>query len=154
MFGYEDKITLSAINAINKDGEIIDFHLSFPIEYDFDVPENILQMSIFEMRQDIGINGFNSFKIFIGTASSIDNMLEDGRLKNTVIRENLHIERLDRSICYFDNEKGEHVIYSTVNPGDIVVKDIEEMKKILISISNEFGSIKSSIQRIKKMSVN
>lgn len=151
MFGYSDKISLSVINALDKDGNIIDFQLSFPISEDFEIPDNILQVSIFEMRQDIGYQGFNSFKIFIGTCSSIDEMYEAGILDKTVIRENLHIKRLDKKICYFDNEKGNHVIYTTVDRGDIVVKNKDEMKNVLINISNEFASIKSSIARIKKM---
>ena len=42
MFGYSDKISLSVINALDKDGNIIDFQLSFPILEDFEIPANIL----------------------------------------------------------------------------------------------------------------
>ena len=41
MLGQGDKITISGINAINREGDVIDFHVSFPIElrcngYDFE----------------------------------------------------------------------------------------------------------------------
>ncbi|MBP5683900.1 MAG: hypothetical protein J6X02_01420 [Bacilli bacterium] len=75
MFRYGDKLTLSGINVVNKNGDIIDYHLSFPLEdTDFDIPEDVVEISIFEGHDDIA---YLSFKICVGDITNIYKICED-----------------------------------------------------------------------------
>ena len=118
MFHYNDKVTLTAANSVNKDGKITNFNLSFPIKNDnFIVPEDIIQIYIYECT-DNSFLGSISFKICVGRTTNL----------STLINLKEQFSFLDR---------------------DIVVKDTEELKKLLIYISNEFLNIKTSISKIK-----
>ena len=52
MLEYNDKMTLTGINAINKKGKIINYNLVFPLnDDDFYLPEDITEISVFEYHE-------------------------------------------------------------------------------------------------------
>ena len=103
MFGYNDKLTLTAINTINKKGKIINYNLSFPIdENELSIPEDVIQMSIFEYHEGREIYGHETSKICVGKTTSIYNIYKS-RGQNYVFRDKLFdkIESPDDTLCYY-----------------------------------------------------
>lgn len=152
MFRYNDKITLIATNAINKDGKIIDYILSFPITEDnLVIPEDVIQMSILEYHEGYQNYGYESFKICVGKTTSIKEMCE---LQKDNIEFYAHVlnsvETSNDKLCYLDDSTGKYSIFAKINDGDIVVENIEQLKDALILISNNFQKIKSSVLAIKE----
>lgn len=148
MFRNGDKLTLSCINVINKGGKIIDYHISFPLEdSDFDIPEDVVEMSIFEGHDDIG---YLSFKICVGDITNLYKICNDKEGAYLFERRAFSdIKSPDDDICYYNDSNNVHIVFSKINEGDIVVSDIEELKRVLINISNNFKSIKDSIVMMK-----
>lgn len=156
MFGYNDKLTLTAVNVINKDGEIIDYNLSFPIDEDnFSIPKDIIQMSIFEYHEEREITGYEAFKIYVGKTTSIRKICESEatnvKFKNNLIKK---LDSPDDKICYFDDSNGNHIMFSKINKGDIVVDNNDELKDALIYISNKFQNIKDSSLEIRRINAD
>ena len=66
MFHYEDKITLTADDLINRNGDITNYKLSFPIiEDELNIPDDIIEVSIFEGNEGFDTFGYKSFKICV-----------------------------------------------------------------------------------------
>ena len=150
MFHYNDKVTLTAANSINKDGKIVNFNLSFPIkDENLVVPEDIIQIYIYECTDNSFI-GSISFKICVGKTTNLSTLVKSKEQFSFLDRNiSIGINRIDDKLCYYDDNSGKHVIFAKINKGDIVVKDTEELKKLLIYISNEFLNIKTSVSKIK-----
>ena len=150
MFHYNDKVTLTAANSINKDGKITNFNLSFPIKNDnFIVPEDIIQIYIYECT-DNSFLGSISFKICVGRTTNLSTLVNSKEQFSFLDRNiSIGINRVDDKLCYYDDDNGKHVIFAKINKGDIVVRDTEELKNLLINISNEFLNIKTSVSKIK-----
>ena len=148
MFRYGDKLTLSGINVVNKNGDIIDYHLSFPLEdTDFDIPKDVVEISIFEGHDDIA---YLSFKICVGDITNIYKICEDKQ--NVYLFEKRAFSEIKSpgdDICYYKDSNNAFVVFSKINIGDIVVSNIEELKMVLINISNRFKCIKNSIDMIR-----
>ena len=150
MIEYNDKMTLTGINAVNKKGKIINYHLSFPLkDDDFNIPEDIAEISIFEYHEGYENYGFRAFKICLGKVTSIreicdthdNNVKFDPRVFEEIVTP-------DDYLCYFEeNEK--KIIFSKINPGDIVTKDIDDFRSALISVSDNYRIITSAIERIR-----
>ena len=150
MLEYNDKMTLTGINAINKKGKIIDYNLVFPLKNDdFCLPEDIVEISIFEYHEGYENYGFKALKICLGKITSIREICEshDDNIKfeRRVFEE---IVTPDDNLCYFD-EDGQKIVFSKINPGDIVTKNLDDFKSALISVSDNYRIIKSAIERIR-----
>ena len=153
MFKQQDKVTLSAINAINKDEEIIDYVLPLPIaDSDFFIPEDIIQLSIFEYHEGIHTYGYEAFKICIGKTITVRQICELHMNNVEFINKSFEkINDLDDQLCYFVDDNGRYHVFAKLNAGDIIVKDIEDMKEVLIFISERFNRIKNSLFEIKNI---
>ena len=151
MFRYNDKITLTASNSINKDGKIINFNLSFPIKSDdFIVPEDIIQLSVYEYS-DNPFFGSIAFKICVGETTNLYALINSKEQFSFLDRNiAVGIEHVDDKLCYYDDNNGKHIIFASVEQGDIIVKDTEELKELLIYSSNELSKIKTSVSKIKE----
>ena len=150
MLGFNDRFTLTATNAINKQGEELDYYLKLPIENDAAIPKDIIQISIAEYHMGHGIHGTEAFKIYIGKTINVDRLCHDDT-KDVEFRPNV-VESVDTpedELCYFDSEDGKHIIFAKVNHGDIVVDNIDELKEALMVISKEYKNIEASISRIR-----
>ena len=152
MFGYNDKLTLTTINTINKKGEIINYNLSFPIDKEeLSIPEDVIQMSIFEYHEGREIYGHETSKICVGKTTSIYHIYKS-QGQNYVFRDKLfdNIESPDDTLCYYDDSNGKHIVFSKINDEDIVVRNIDELKETLLFISKEFQNINDSSSKIKR----
>jgi len=149
MLGCSDKITLCAINFTNKDGEIINYHLSFPLKEDFEIPEDVIQVSIFEAHQGFSNYGFTAFNIYVGNITTIKGTIDHYNTGKgyKVIPDK--IKSVDAKLCYYNDNHDNWIVFAKINEGDIVVKDLQELKMILITISNNFENIKEAIGNIK-----
>ena len=149
MLGCNDKITLCAINFTNKNGEIINYHLKFPIDAYFEIPEDIIQVSIFETHQGICNYGFTAFNIYVGDITTIKETIDhyNSGKGYKIIPDK--IKSIDTKLCYYNDEHDNWIIFAKVNNNDVVVKDANELKSILINISNSFENLQNSINNIK-----
>ena len=150
MFAYNDKITLVGVNAVNKDGQIMDFIVPFPINYYISIPTDLVQMSIFEYHEGHELFGRESIRLFVGKITSFRQLCEvrgeEFSIRNSIFRT---IQTGDDELCYFDSESGVHTIFGKVEKGDIVVDNIDELKQVLFDISDNFQNIQDSICKIR-----
>ena len=149
MLGCNDKITLCAINFTNKDGEIINYHLSFPIKEDFELPNDIIQLSIFETHQGICNYGFTAFNIYVGDITTIKGTIDHYKTGKGYKIIPDKISNVDAKLCYYNDDHGNWIVFAKINEGDIVVKDLHELKIVLTNISNNFSNIKEAITNIR-----
>ena len=153
MFRCGDKLTLSCVNVVNRDGKIVDYNLSFPLEdSDFDIPNDVVEVSIFEAHDDVG---YISFKILVGEITDIEKICEDKYNAYMFDKRAFNeIKSIDDRLCYYYDPDGFYYVFAKVNEGDIVVSNIEELKMELIYISNHFKNIKDSIATIRDCECN
>ncbi len=122
MFGYNNKITLTGINAINKEGKLIDYRIKFPFNNsNVYVPNDIVQISIFEYHEHESV-AYEAFKIYVGKITTISEICqrEEHNIKfinNTLV----NINSIDDKLCYYDDENGKHIIFAKINDGDVLV---------------------------------
>ena len=147
MFGCYDEVNLVLLNAVNKDMEVVDFILKFPIEEkDFVIPSDIVYMDVMEAHVISGQYSFGSFRIHVGKTATFEGLLRDKFCINKQVFDEL--DSCDDEICYYD-EDDKHIVFAKVNEVDIVVKDIDELRMVLLSISDSFKNIKDSTAQIK-----
>ena len=154
MFGYNDNITLQAVNSVNIYGDGIPFTIKFPIEKEYLIPKNIIKTSIFEY--DI-LNNYGTvvFNIYIGNVSTYKELLknkENDKNQILCVKTFGHVNDVNQFVVYFESEDGKYVLFDRVSEKDIVVKDIDEFRKILTKISFEYSKIQNSIDNIKCLS--
>ena len=138
MFEYGDRVVLSG-EIINKKGECCTRFLTFPLKPDYFLPEDTTRVIIFEYHEGREIYGHCSFAINVGNITNIEKISKI-RNKRIHIEEGIFdtIKHVDSDLCYFEDESGIQV-YAAVEPGDIVVKDVNELKEILKTISSSFS---------------
>ena len=126
MFKHNDRFTLTGINAIDKDGQMIDYHLSFPIDKStFTIPENIREISVYEYHEGTEKYGYIAFKILVGKITSVRELcspeIEDFQIDYRAFRE---IKEADDKLCYYEDDGGVYRVFAKIKPGDIVVNNI------------------------------
>ena len=147
MFRQSDKMTLSVINVTDKNGKIIDLHLPFPIKDEsFEIPKNIVKVSIFEYHQNVVSDGFIAFNIYVGKITTLASLAEENKRCVVIPRD---IKHIDDKLCYYTDLDNKKVAFAKINPGDKVVADTEELHDILLRISRNFAQIKNAISSIK-----
>ena len=60
-----------------------------------------------------------------------------------------NIKDPDDKLCYYIDDSGKYIIFARIDKGDIVVKNLHELKIVLMTISNNFKNIKDAITNIK-----
>ena len=151
MFRYNDKLTLMAINFLNKKGDISNYRLSFPIDKEkLDIPKDIIKLSIFEYHEGYETYGHEIFKICVGNLTSIARICKNHEYNYDFLGNIAgSIKSPNDKLCYYDNELGKRIIFAKINEEDRVVSNIGELKDTLIDISDNFMNIKTSILRLK-----
>ena len=157
MFGYNDEFTLTGLNAIGKDGKMLNFVLPFPFSKDnLNIPKDLVQIDIFESHYDHEAYGFIAFKVCIGEVTSIMEMVEQHKVDEFSFVDEVIFNEIKNSydkLCYYVKENGKKVIFAIIGAGDIVTKDEEEFKDVLANISDNYQNIKDSVVNIRKMSL-
>ena len=150
MLGVNDKVTLCAVDFIDKEGEIVHFSLDFPIKENFSLQGDIIGLSIYEMHQGKHTYGNVVFHIYVGDVVPFKKIAEGMSNKRNRVNINCHIDSLDDNVCYFEDD-GKTVIFAKVNDNDIVVNNLSELENVLMQISNNFENIENSIDNIKNI---
>ncbi len=154
MFSLDDKVNLAICNSMDLDGNILAFNLKLPIKKDFKIPSNLVQTSVFEYNPGIHDEGKVSFNIYIGECKTLRDFFgfdrneveRDFEIKDRIGK----IKSIDDRICYYTLKNGLKVVYTLVNDNDIVVKNKEELKEVIISISDEFNNIRNNTYKLNK----
>jgi len=155
MFHFNDRITLTAANFRNKDDEIVNFIMPFPIdEKNFSIPKDIIQLSIMEGHIDSETYADEAFKICVGKTTNMYEACEDDT-KNMIFINSImldYIESDEDELCYFERNNINY-IFTRINQGDVVVANEEELKKVLIYISKNFRKFKDSVIAIQDCNI-
>ena len=152
MLGQEDKIKITGVQAIDRNGKLLDFNLKFPFEEDVEIPEDIVSITIFEYQEGIQSFGKGVFKICIGpTTSAMEICKNNDTNINFICGSFEKIKSVDDKLCYFIDENGKKIIFARVDSTDVVVNNIEEFKNVLFEISDNVRNINNSISRIRRL---
>ena len=147
MFGVSDKHTLSAINFTDSKGKIMDARISFPVEGEIVVPKDTRAVDIFE-----GINGmsfYRSFSIYVGyTTTLLEFVKKPGKISLIYARGDFHPAE-DTIVCYDTPDKA-HYVLARVDEGDFVVKDYDELIKLLNHISDTYKNVREDVASLRK----
>ena len=152
MFGNNDKITLTLINAKNIAGEILPFQLSLPLTDDnYTIPDDLVSTDVFEYHEGL-VNGGNTvFSIYIGEVTSINNLIKSNTMSDVRISKNIVITSIDNPICIQDR-LDKKVVFANIKENDVVVNNKEELIFVIQNLSNNMSVIKKSHTNIKKLS--
>lgn len=135
-----EKITLKAINALNRKGEELDYNISFPFdERYFWAPASLREISIYEYHEGEEIYGYVPFKVYIGTVTSIKDICESKGKKysiNALVYND--IESINDKLCYYEDMYGRCIVFAKVNDDDIVVENNLEFKDVMVDLSNKY----------------
>ena len=154
MLGQGDKITISGINAINREGDVIDFQVSFPIEGELKIPEDLVKLSIFEYQEGPHFSGKKAFRICVGQTTSVREICEKNDMNCSFVQNSFkEIKGIDDVLCFYIGENGKKTIFARVNNEDIVVGNLEELRNVLYEISYNVENIYGSIGNIKSLSL-
>ena len=152
MFGNNDKITLTLINAKNIDGEILPLQLSLPLTDDnYTIPDDLVSIDVFEYHEGL-VNGGNTvFSIYIGEVTTINNLIKSNTMLDVKIAKNIVITSIDSPICIQDRLDIK-VVFTNIKENDVVVNNKEELIFVIQNLSNNISVIKKSLTNIKKLS--
>ena len=150
MLGNNDKITLTLVNAMDRDGKLLPFSLSLPVgSKDIVIPENVLKIDVFESNITFQEHGIVVFSIYVGKVSTVMSLFNEKKNHLEISKVLNRIKDVDTPICYYTSDDGRNIIFAKVNDNDIVVKDTEELKKVIVNISKHFTKIKNEVSKIK-----
>ena len=152
MFGNNDKITLTLINAKNIAGEILPFQLSLPLTDDnYTIPDDLVSIDVFEYHEGL-VNGGNTvFSIYIGEVTSINNLIKSNTMSDVRISKNIVITSIDSPICIKDR-LDKKIVFANINENDIVVNNKEELIFVINNLSNNLSIIKKTVSKVKTLS--
>lgn len=153
MFAYNEKLSLTVMNVRDKSGKLLPINIPLPLNNGLiNLPENISQISIIEYHEGVEIYGHCAFNIYVGQTGTFEEIMA----KKTKIRmlNNLHteIKSCKEHLVYYQKEADMLYIFASVQGNDIVVENIEELTKVIKTISKEFLTIKKSVSKIRKLS--
>lgn len=148
MFGMYDKMTLSLINAADINGKLLPFSKTLPVVGEIEIPEELSSVDVFEYQEGFISGGEIVFSIYVGEKSTIDEMVDAKDGINMQLREEIEIPSVDTPVCYRIVD-GKKKIYATLEDNDVVVKDHEELKSVIKSLSGHYEEFNRSVQKIK-----
>ena len=159
MLRQNDKITLTIVNAINKNGEFAEFsgpnYVSSKEKWRFE--SDTIQVSVVEYQEGPVINMTKSFNIYVGKYKTFEDLFDPivpELTGNVLLMPGLikDIEQVSDLVAYYEDELGRKVVFAKVRPGDIVVDNIPELIFVIEYIMKQFRIAKQAIGRIQKLS--
>ena len=150
MFGYSDKLTLNIMNVYDRSGCLLYLSIPFPLnDENIIFPETTAMLSIAECHQGKDFYQRHKFNIYLGKESTLDELLK--RKVGPRISVLCNKQFKDDKVVYYEKENGVSVIIESLEEGDIVVENTEELRLVLKQISDEFENIRSSVNKIKTL---
>jgi len=164
MFNIGERIQLIAYDAINKKGEITNYRVKFPIDKDsLQIPEDIIELSVIEYHEEECVNAgstFTAFKIYVGKTINIRRIVDE-KITNyrflDALEKELHAAKykdMHDIYCYYEDKDGVKNIFGWAKDNDIVVSNTEELKEVLLDISDNFKQIRDSIDAVRDHKVS
>ena len=151
MFGQNDKLTLTFINARDIDGNMLPFQVKLPLSNEYTLPDNIASLDVFECHEGLVNGGSIVFSIYIGQITSINNLVNTNAISNVKIAKNIEISSVDSPVC-IQTVQGKQIIFATLNKQDIVVENKEKLIEVIEQLSDNFKSINNSVEKIHRLS--
>ena len=148
MFGYGDRITLSLVNGTDINGKIVPFNLSLPVDSDYEIPEELSVVDVFEYQEGSSTNGLIVFSIYVGNKKTIGELADINDGKHIKLREQIEIPSIDSDICY-QTIGDNRFVYAVVEDNDLVVNSHEELRDAISKLSEDFNNFNKSVQKIK-----
>jgi len=153
MFRKYDKLTLTAMNIYDRECNLIYISIPFPLKNEnINFPENTAMLSITELHQGQIFHDQHDFNIYVGKVSTIDELID----RNISIRKSKvypkEQKRITNSVVYYEKNNNSCEIIATLEEGDIVVENVEELRQVLKQISDEFANIRNSVNKVRKLS--
>lgn len=155
MFRKYDTVTLTAMNVYDRDGNLIYLTIPFPLkDKNIILPENTAVLSITEFHQGQIFHDQHDFNIYVGKVSTVGELVDRNLIPR---RSKVYVYPKDRRVIidpvvYHEKNDNTCELIATLEEGDIVVENVEELRKVLIQISNEFANIRNSINKVRKLS--
>ena len=151
MFGQNDKLTLTFINARDINGNILPFEVKLLLSNEYTLPDNIASLDVFECHEGLVNGGSIVFSIYIGQITSINNLVNTNAISNVKIAKNIEISSVDSPVC-IQTVQGKQIIFATLNKQDIVVENKEKLIEVIEQLSDNFKSINNSVEKIHRLS--
>lgn len=150
MFGYNDKVTLTLMNASDTDGNLLPLSLKLPVSQDSEyvIPDNLASVDVFEYQEGMVNNGIVVFSIFVGEKSTIEDLAEMNDDKRIQLRSRIEIPAINSDVCYQvvgDRRK----VFAVVEENDVVVSDHQELRDVIGRLSDDYTSFCHAVQKIK-----
>lgn len=153
MFGYGDRITLSLVNGTDINGKIVPFNLSLPVDGDYEIPEELSVVDVFEYQEGSSTNGLIVFSIYVGNKKTIGELADINDGKHIKLRDEIEIPSIDSDICY-QTIGDNRVVYAVVEENDLVVESHEKLRDAISKLSEDFNVFNKSVQKIKQFGRN
>lgn len=153
MFGYGDRITLSLVNGTDINGKIVPFNLSLPVDSDYEIPEELSVVDVFEYQEGSSTNGLIVFSIYVGNKKTIGELADINDGKHIKLRDEIEIPSIDSDICY-QTIGDNRVVYAVVEENDLVVESHEKLRDSISKLSEDFNTFNKSVQKIKQFGRN
>lgn len=153
MFRKYDKLTLTAMNVYDRECNLIYVAISFPLKNEnINFPENTAMLSITELHQGQIFHDQHDFNIYVGKVSTIDELIDRNiSLRKSKLYPKEH-KRITNSVVYYEKSNDTCEIIATLEEGDIVVENVEELRQVMKQISDEFANIRNSVNKVRKLS--
>ena len=148
MFGYGDRITLSLVNGADINGKAVPFNLRLPAAEDYEIPEDLSVVDVFEYQEGSSTNGLIVFSIYVGNKKTIGELADINDGKHIKLREQIEIPSIDSDICY-QTIGDNRFVYAVVEDNDLVVNSHEELRDAISKLSEDFNNYNKSVQKIK-----
>lgn len=148
MFGYGDRITLSLVNGADINGKAVPFNLRLPAAEDYQIPEDLSVVDVFEYQEGSSTNGLIVFSIYVGNKKTIGELADINDGKHIKLREQIEIPSIDSDICY-QTIGDNRFVYAVVEDNDLVVNSHEELRDAISKLSEDFNNFNKSVQKIK-----
>lgn len=148
MFGYGDRITLSLVNGADINGKAVPFNLRLPAAEDYEIPEDLSVVDVFEYQEGSSTNGLIVFSIYVGNKKTIGELADINDGKHIKLREQIEIPSIDSDICY-QTIGDNRFVYAVVEDNDLVVNSHEELRNAISKLSEDFNNFNKSVQKIK-----
>ena len=153
MFGYGDRITLSLVNGTDINGKIVPFNLNLPVDGDYEIPEELSVVDVFEYQEGSSTNGLIVFSIYVGNKKTIGELADINDGKHIKLRDEIEIPSIDSDICY-QTIGDNRVVYAVVEENDLVVESHEKLRDAISKLSEDFNAFNKSVQKIKQFGRN
>ena len=148
VFGYGDRITLSLVNGADINGKAVPFNLRLPAAEDYEIPEDLSVVDVFEYQEGSSTNGLIVFSIYVGNKKTIGELADINDGKHIKLREQIEIPSIDSDICY-QTIGDNRFVYAVVEDNDLVVNSHEELRDAISKLSEDFNNFNKSVQKIK-----